>query len=61
MKNLSRELITTLEQLTEYGITEGLYPAGGTALALKYGHRTSEDLDFFTFPDTHPNVPALSS
>ncbi len=58
---MSRELKKTLEQLTKYGITEGLYLAGGTALVLKYGHRTSEDFDFFTFPDTHLNVSALSS
>ncbi len=58
---MSRELITTLEQLTKYGITEGLYLAGGTALALKYRHRTSEDLDFFTFPETDLDLQALTS
>jgi len=28
--------------------TEGFYLAGGTALALHFGHRTSKDLDFYT-------------
>lgn len=34
------------------------YLAGGTALALQYGHRTSEDLDFFTEQD-HFDVEQL--
>jgi len=32
--------------------TEDWYLAGGTALALQYGHRMSYDLDFFTQHDT---------
>ena len=43
-------LLQTLEKLAGSGITEGFYLAGGTAISLKYGHRISEDLDFFTFP-----------
>ena len=43
--------------VAESGITApqtGLYLAGGTALALEFGHRQSEDLDFFTKAELLP-------
>jgi len=46
--NLERREEKILEQLSESGLIEDFYLAGGTALALRYHHRTSEDLDFFT-------------
>ena len=47
-----REAITpaiedTLRALHDKAITEGAYLAGGTGLALRFGHRRSADLDFF--------------
>jgi len=33
----------------------GVYLAGGTALALYFGHRTSQDLDFYTPKHFNPN------
>jgi hypothetical protein len=40
----------TLRALRDRGLIEGAYLAGGTGLALRFGHRLSVDLDFFT-PD----------
>ncbi len=37
----------TLMALHDRAITEGSYLAGGTGLALRFGHRRSVDLDFF--------------
>ncbi len=34
--------------------TKGFYLAGGTALALRIGHRTSLDFDFYTGKDFKP-------
>ena len=34
----------------------GFYLAGGTALALQFGHRISEDLDFFTLKIFNPQI-----
>lgn len=47
------EVMTTaqaniLARLGPIVAAEGFYLAGGTALALRYGHRRSVDLDFFT-------------
>jgi nucleotidyltransferase AbiEii toxin of type IV toxin-antitoxin system len=52
-KTWHRETITrateeTLLLLRDASILSRCYLAGGTALALHFGHRTSEDLDFFT-------------
>lgn len=44
----SPERQSALECLSESGILDGFYLAGGTAVALQLGHRISEDLDFFT-------------
>lgn len=37
----------TLHALREAKVLDGFYLAGGTALALQFGHRLSRDLDFF--------------
>jgi hypothetical protein len=39
---------TTLSVLREARILDSFYLAGGTGLALYFGHRLSRDLDFFT-------------
>lgn len=39
-----KKILKNVSLLTKYGI----YLAGGTALALHFGHRTSRDLDFYT-------------
>jgi len=46
---LPEKLKKVLEKLVKSGIIEeSFYLAGGTALALKYNHRTSKDFDFFS-------------
>ncbi len=50
----------TLEKVVSLSLTEGFYLAGGTALAIRYGHRHSEDFDFFTFPSYRFNVGLLA-
>lgn len=37
-----------LEELRQLSVLAPFYLAGGTGLALQFGHRRSEDLDFFT-------------
>jgi hypothetical protein len=37
----------TLRALHDHGVLDGAYLAGGTGLALQFGHRRSLDLDFF--------------
>ena len=51
MKNLEKKLRGVLERLSESGIVDDFYLAGGTALYLRYHHRVSEDLDFFLDPE----------
>ena len=48
---LTRAQITVLEGLTRLAVAADFYLAGGTALALRHGHRRSIDFDFFR-PDT---------
>ena len=50
-----------LEEIVESGITDGFYLAGGTALMMRYGHRFSEDFDFFSFPDAKINFGKLKT
>lgn len=38
---------STLRSLRDAGVVESFYLAGGTGLALQFGHRLSLDLDFF--------------
>ncbi len=54
------EIKKSLELLSKYGIIENFYLAGGTALALKYSHRESEDVDLFTFPERKISFEKLS-
>ncbi len=42
-----------MHELGEHGILEGAYLAGGTGLALHFGHRVSVDLDFFLGREFH--------
>lgn len=49
----------TLEKVVSLSLTEGFYLAGGTALTIRYGHRHSEDFDFFTFPSYRFNLGLL--
>jgi hypothetical protein len=37
-----------LANLGKVSVAGGFYLTGGTALALSYGHRKSDDLDFFS-------------
>ena len=41
-------VLRMLEQLGEDPAMSGFFLAGGTSLALRFGHRVSVDLDFFT-------------
>ncbi|KKQ28305.1 MAG: hypothetical protein UU14_C0045G0006 [Candidatus Roizmanbacteria bacterium GW2011_GWB1_40_7] len=45
---LSQSAIKLLGELEKDSLPKGSYLAGGTALALWFGHRKSVDLDFFT-------------
>ena len=49
MKNLTEKQKKTLSLVVESGISENFYLAGGTAVALKYNPRYSEDFDFFSY------------
>lgn len=40
-----------LEKVQKCIPLDKFYLAGGTAIAIKYNHRTSEDFDFFTLPE----------
>lgn len=44
---LAKESFDLVENLVASEVTDDFYLAGGTALALRLGHRISEDLDFF--------------
>lgn len=46
-KVLGVEIWRTVRRLVAGGYLEGWTLAGGTGLALQFGHRVSEDLDFF--------------
>jgi predicted nucleotidyltransferase component of viral defense system len=45
---LNSRQVKILEILSQLDFIEDFYLAGGTALALQYGHRESVDFDFFT-------------
>ena len=48
-QTINERMVLALKKLSEYSEISGqFYLAGGTALALKLGHRKSEDLDFFS-------------
>lgn len=48
---ISPKALVLLNSLTRLPFLQGFYLAGGTGLALQYGHRLSVDLDFFTPKD----------
>ena len=47
-QTISRQTKQSLEVIGSLPLSKQFYLAGGTALALQIGHRTSLDLDFFT-------------
>jgi predicted nucleotidyltransferase component of viral defense system len=49
-ETLAKPTQMLFSKLTESAWLSSFYLAGGTALALRLGHRTSVDLDFFTEP-----------
>jgi hypothetical protein len=48
------KLLHALQQLQEFTLAHGFALAGGTSLALRFGHRLSVDLDFFCVNDFDP-------
>lgn len=46
-ESITKNTKSVLESLATVGITKDFYLAGGTALALYFGHRFSVDLDWF--------------
>lgn len=48
LETVSEPLIGLLRRLMQVDALKPFYLVGGTALALRYGHRTSVDLDLFT-------------
>ncbi len=59
---LSPKALELLRELQHLSVLNDFYLVGGTALALKYGHRLSIDLDFFTAKefDTRKVIDSLS-
>ncbi len=57
-KCLKPQLLPVLDMLVASQVLEssGFYLAGGTALALQFGHRISEDLDFFSSKEFEPQT-----
>lgn len=47
-QTLAKKTERVLEKIAGSGISEDFYLAGGTALALEFGHRKSDDLDWFS-------------
>ena len=47
-----KKILKSISFLKNYGV----YLAGGTALALHFGHRTSQDLDFYTPRHFNPKI-----
>jgi hypothetical protein len=45
---LRKSTRSVIAKLGKLAVAEGFYLTGGTALALSYGHRKSDDLDFFS-------------
>src|SRR5439155_19694011 len=60
---ISESVATTLDELSRLELVSEFYLAGGTGLALHFGHRRSADLDLLTAGSTHeqPWLQALSS
>jgi hypothetical protein len=49
-------VMATPGELRGHGVVESYYLAGGTALALRFGHRRSVDLDFFSQAGVDPEA-----
>lgn len=55
-QTINERMVLAMQGLSAYPEISGqFYLAGGTALALKLGHRKSEDLDFFTSEEFDTN------
>ena len=52
---ISKDTLALLTEIMSYPVYNDFRLVGGTALALYYGHRLSEDLDFFTDKETDFN------
>lgn len=55
-KTLLPDTIRAIELVSDVPIVRNAYLAGGTALALRLGHRVSVDLDFFTQEELEESV-----
>jgi len=53
-KVLSSDAWSAVRRLAAAGLLDGWTLAGGTGMALQFGHRYSEDLDFFRAQDFDP-------
>ena len=53
-KVLSSDAWSVVRRLAAAGLLDGWTLAGGTGMALQFGHRYSEDLDFFRAQDFDP-------
>lgn len=53
---LPKELPRHLETLSQGGLLQPFYLAGGTGAALQLGYRISVDLDFFSFKAFDPHI-----
>jgi hypothetical protein len=51
---LNLQTAHVLEMIGAHALSDGFYLCGGTALALHFGHRESEDLDFFSLKPFNP-------
>jgi len=56
IKTLPEKTNKLLKKFQELNFLKDFYLSGGTALALRLGHRESEDLDFFTENKFNPNL-----
>ncbi len=53
---VSPKALELLKELQDLPLLNDFYLVGGTALALKYGHRVSIDLDFFSSKEFDTNI-----
>lgn len=59
-KTLLPNTVRAIELVAKLPIVKNAYLAGGTALALQFGHRISVDLDFFTQEELDEKVLLVS-
>lgn len=59
-RGLSKQAQKNLESLKSLKFVNDYYLAGGTALSLHFGHRFSDDLDFFSQKPAKPEVIRLA-